>query len=450
MAFPKNFVWGAASAAYQVEGAANEDGRGPSVWDMFCRRPGAIWSGHTGAVACDHYHRYKEDVALMKRLGLKGYRFSISWPRVLAEGVGPVNAKGLEFYDRLVDALLAAGIEPWATLYHWDMPYELYCRGGWLNRASADWFAEYASLVVRRLGDRVTHWMTLNEPQCFITHGHVLGVHAPGDKLAWPEVLRAAHHVLLAHGKAVQAIRAATPRACQVGFAPVGAVNMPATDSKRDIAAARAEMFSVKPGNAWNNAWWMDPVFLGEYPAEGLKLYEKDLPPIKSGDLATIRQKLDFFGMNTYSGGHVHAGKGGKPEGVSEPVGHAITAIKWFVTPDALYWGPRFFHERYGLPVYITENGLSGADWVALDGKVHDGHRIDFTQRYLRELGRAIADGVDVRGYFHWSIMDNFEWGEGYKERFGLVHIDYTTQKRTPKDSALWYAGVIKANGKTL
>ncbi|HUU08934.1 MAG TPA: GH1 family beta-glucosidase [Phycisphaerae bacterium] len=450
MAFPQGFVWGTATASYQIEGAAHEDGKGPSVWDMLCRRPGAIWNGQTGDVASDHYHRWAEDVALMKRLGLGAYRFSISWPRVIPHGTGNVNAKGLAFYDRLVDALLAAGVTPYVTLFHWDYPYDLYCRGGWLNRDSADWFAEYATVLAAKLGDRVGHWMTLNEPQCFVGLGHFDGRHAPGDRLNWAEVLRAAHHALLAHGKGVQAIRAASPGPCQVGFAPVGVVRIPATDSAADVEAARADMFAVTARNQWNNTWWMDPVFFGTYPADGLALYAADLPPIRDGDLETIRQPLDFFGANIYTGSTVRAGAGGQPEAVPDPVGIGLTGFKWPVTPAALYWGPRLFFERYRLPVYITENGMSGTDWVGPDGAVHDAPRIDYTAEHLAALGRAVDDGVDVRGYFHWSLMDNFEWAEGYKERFGLIHTDFVTGKRTLKDSALWYKDVIAANGANL
>ncbi|MBE3071193.1 MAG: beta-glucosidase, partial [Planctomycetes bacterium] len=444
MAFPRGFVWGAATASYQIEGAARDDGKGPSVWDMMCRRPGAVWNAQTGDVACDHYHRWREDVALMKRLGLKAYRFSISWPRVMPEGTGDVNARGLEFYDRLVDGLLAAGIAPYVTLFHWDYPLELYYRGGWLNRDSADWFADYAAAVVAKLGDRVRHWMTLNEPQCFVGLGHLDGRHAPGDKLPWAEILRIAHHSLLAHGKGVMAIRASSAEPCQVGFAPVGVVRIPASAAKKDVEAARADMFAVTGRHQWTNSWWMDPVFFGTYPKDGVKLYGAEMPAIRGGDMKVIRQPLDFFGANIYSGSTVRAGARGKPEAVPDPVGIGLTAYKWPLTPEALYWGPRFFHERYGLPVYITENGMAGADWVARDGRVHDGPRIDYTARYLEALSRAIADGVDVRGYFHWSIMDNFEWAEGYKERFGLVHVDFVTGKRTPKDSAYWYADVIR------
>jgi beta-glucosidase len=450
MTFPKNFVWGAATAAYQIEGAAGQDGMGRSVWDMYCRKDAAIWEGQTGDVACDHYHHYKEDVGLMKKIGLTGYRMSVSWPRVLPEGVGKVNPKGLDFYDRLVDELLKARIAPYVTLFHWDFPYELYCRGGWLNRASADWFAEYATAVVSRLGDRVRHWITMNETQCFVGLGHRDGAQAPGDRLGWAEVLRVGHHAMLAHGKAVRAIRAASPGPCQVSYAPMSCTNYPATESKKDIAAARQAHWSVTRRDQWNNTWWMDPVYLGRYPEDGLKLYGKDAPPVQPGDMETICQKLDFACFNSYFGVPTRAGKDGKPEVVPMPMGHPLTAFRWAVSPEVLYWAAKFFYQRYKLPIVISENGLSGIDWIALDGKCHDPQRIDFTQRYLLALEKAIDEGVPVCGYFHWTLMDNFEWSHGVKERFGLIHTDFVTQKRTLKDSAYWYRGVIRTNGKSL
>jgi beta-glucosidase len=448
--FPKGFVWGAASSAYQVEGAIDADGRAPSVWDMFCQKDGAVWNGQSGAVSCDHYHRYKDDVRLMQQIALQAYRFSIAWPRVLPNGVGKINPKGLAFYDRLVDELLAAGITPWITLFHWDMPYALYCRGGWLNPDSSDWFAEYTRAVVRKLSDRVQHWITLNEPQCFIALGHQDGKHAPGDKLGFREVLLVGHNALLAHGKAAQTIRAHAELRPQVGYAPFGALVAPASNRAADIRAARREMFSVNAKNCWNNAWWMDSIFKGHYPEDGLRLFGKDAPKFTPRDMATISQPVDFFGINIYTGALVRAGKSGKPERVPYPVGHAQTAFHWPVVPDCMYWGAKFYWERYRCPIYVTENGLSNLDWVSLDGRIHDPQRIDFTRRYLLALERAIQDGVDVRGYFHWSILDNFEWAEGFKERFGLIHVDYLTQKRTLKDSAHWYKQVITTNGKYL
>ena len=447
--FPERFVWGAAAASYQVEGAFDADGKGPSVWDMFSRKPGAVWLDQNGDVACDHYYRYREDVALMKRIGLQAYRLSVSWPRVLPEGTGPANEAGLDFYDRLVDELLAAGVEPWVTLFHWDYPLSLYHRGGWLNRDTVGWFGDYSELIVRRLSDRVRHWMTLNEPQVFIGAGHHEGRHAPGDKLRFQEVLLAGHHALMAHGRAVQAIRASSKQPARVGFAPVGLPRYPASDRPEDIAAARASTFTVWGESAWSNTWWMDPVFFGQYPEDGLKLYGAAAPVPKAGDMELIAQPVDFFGSNIYQGTPVRAGEAG-PEIVPHPTGHPITAFEWYVTPQAAYWGPLFFYERYKKPIVITENGISCRDWIALDGKVHDPDRIDFTARHLLELRRAIADGVDVEAYFHWSILDNFEWAHGYKHRFGLVFCDYPSQKRVLKDSGEWYARVIESNGAVL
>jgi beta-glucosidase len=445
MAFPKNFAWGAAAASYQIEGAAHEDGKGDSVWDMFVRKKGTIYKGHTGDVACDHYHRYPEDVALWKQIGIKAYRLSVSWPRILPTGTGQVNEAGVAFYDRLVDTLLATGITPWLTCFHWDFPVDLYHKGGWQNRDSADWFAEYAGVLAERLSDRVTNIMTINEPQCFVLLGLDSAVQAPGDKLREEESVRAQHHVLLAHGKAVQALRANAKQPLHIGYAPVGIVSIPATDDPRDQAAADQRMATAE-ANRWDNVSWYDPVFLGKYPErEGLL---SKLPKGFEQDLPTIAQPIDYCGTNIYFGTPVRAGANGKPELVPEAPGAPITAFNWPITPSALFHGPRFFYERYKKPIVITENGLSCRDWVSVDGAVHDPGRIDFMTRYLRELHRAIQSGVPVDGYFHWSIMDNFEWAEGYKERFGLIHVDYQTQKRTLKDSALWYAKVIASDGE--
>ncbi len=450
MGFSKSFKWGVSTASYQIEGAANEDGRGPSVWDMLCRKPGAIFEGHTGNVACDHYHRYLEDISLMRDLGVDGYRFSIAWPRVLPEGTGAVNDKGLGFYDRLVDGLLEAGVEPWATLFHWDFPLALYHKGGWMNPDSPKWFADYTALIVDRLSDRVSHWMTQNEPQCYIGLGLQDGVHAPGDKLAWAEVLLAMHHSLIAHGLSVQTIRARAKTKPKIGMAPACQVYLPASESQEDIDIARKETFAVTSQTVWHMAWCLDPVFLGHYPEDGLKLHAKDLPKIKDADMETIAQPLDFFGMNIYHGKRVEAGPDGKLVTTPQTPGRPITAFKWPVTPECLYWAPKFYYERYGQPIIVTENGLSNQDWVDMDGKVHDPQRIDFLRRHLLELRRAANEGIPVEGYFQWSLLDNFEWAEGYKERFGLVFVDYGTQKRTPKDSFDWYRDIIDTNGVSL
>ncbi|MBN2470804.1 MAG: family 1 glycosylhydrolase, partial [Anaerolineae bacterium] len=381
--------------------------------------------------------------------GLQAYRLSLSWPRILPEGVGRVNAAGLGFYDRLVDELLAAGIDPYITLFHWDYPYELYCRGGWLNPDSSDWFAEYAAVVADKLGDRVKYWMTHNEPAVFVVVGHRDGRHAPGLKLSFNQILRMSHNVQLAHGKAVQALRARVPEA-KIGAAIVSKIAMPATEQAADIEAARRFMFEFKGQDLWHHNWWSDPMLRGEYPADALALFDGLMPEIKAGDMETIHQPLDFYGVNIYNGAYVRAGADGEPEVLPQPMGFPITAFHWPVTPEALYWGPRFLWERYGLPIVITENGLANTDWVALDGKVHDPQRIDFTGRYLLNYQRAAADGVKLHGYFHWSVMDNFEWGEGTKHRFGLIHVDYETGRRTLKDSAYWYSNVIKSNGASL
>lgn len=448
--FREGFVWGAGSSSYQIEGAHAQDGRGPSIWDTLCRRPGAVHNGETGDIACDHYNRSAEDVDVMSRIGLSAYRFSIAWPRVLPLGIGKVNEAGLAFYDRLVDELLRAGITPWVTLYHWDLPQALFDRGGWLSPEIPAWFAEYTRVVVDRLSDRVQHWITINEPQIFVGLGYREGKHAPGLKLSLREQLAAAHNVLLAHGRGAQVIRERARKPALIGWAPVGRVDYPVIESRDQIDAARASTFGITEAGFWNNTWFGDPVCLGRYPEDGLKLYGTDVPRIAKGDMETIHQKLDFYGVNIYSGAPVRMNSSGKTENVAWSPGVASTTMRWPVAPKALYWGPRFLHERYGLPIVITENGMANADWVSSDGCVHDPQRIDYTRSYLLELARASADGVPVDGYFHWAIMDNFEWAEGYKERFGLVHVDFATQKRTMKDSAYWYAEVIRTNGDHL
>jgi beta-glucosidase len=445
-AFPEDFAWGVATAALQIEGAAREDGRGLSIWDVFAKTPGKIWLNQDPYTACDHYHRYSEDIGHMQEMGVGAYRFSISWPRVMPTGVGPVEERGLAFYDRLVDALLASGIEPWATLFHWDLPYELHCRGGWLNRHSADWFADYTEAVVERLGDRVRHWFTFNETQVFVGLGYERGQHAPGLTLPFNELLRMGHHILLAHGKASQVLRAAGP--CEVGLAPHAVINMPATDAPADIDAARDKMFAFKK-TAWSNTWWADPVFFGAYPDDMLEQCAGEMPDIRPGDMETIHQVPDFFGTNLYAGSYVRAGANG-PEDVPWSLETPLNAFKFVVTPEAMYWGSKFYYERYGKPIVISENGTSCTDWVTLDGTVPDFPRIDFTARYLRELKRAIDDGVVAKAYFHWSLLDNFEWSEGYKERLGLIYVNLDTQERVWKASAHWYRRLIETNGEII
>ncbi|MFW6022164.1 MAG: GH1 family beta-glucosidase [Halanaerobiaceae bacterium] len=452
MSFPENFTWGAAAASYQIEGAAFEDGKGLSVWDMFSRKKGVIKNGDTGNVACDHYHRYKEDVAIMKEIGLQAYRLSISWPRVLPDGTGNINEKGLDFYDRLIDELLENNIEPYVTLFHWDYPYQLYKRGGWLNSDSPDWFAEYTEIIVDRLSDRVKNWFTINEPQVFINLGHRDGVHAPGLKLSLDDLLQISHNVLLAHGKSVQVIRNNSKQDCRIGMAPSESPVIPDQKTDENIQVAKDTLFSIQgnKNDLWSLTWWMDPVFFGKYPEDGLKRFEVYLPDIKDGDMDIISQPLDFFGVNIYQGVRMGVDENGNAYPVELEKGYPRTAFNWPITPEALYWGPKFYYERYGKPVIITENGLSNTDWVSLDGDVHDPQRIDFINRYLSQLKKVGEDGVEIDGYFIWSIMDNFEWAQGYDERFGLVYVDFESGQRIIKDSGKWYSKVIKSNGQNL
>ncbi len=452
MGFAKDFVWGAATSSYQIEGAAQEDGKGQHVWDVFVKEPGHIAEGHTGDRACDHYHLFREDIKLMKEMGLMAYRFSIDWSRILPEGVGRVNEKGIAFYSELIDTLLQHGIEPYITLYHWELPYALHQRGGWMNPQMVEWFGEYAKLVAERFSDRVKYFFTLNEPQCFVGLGFLTGEHAPGIKAPLKDTFAMAHHVLKAHGRAVQMLRQYGKQDLVIGYAPTGSMCYPETEREEDVEAARQMIFSMSQEDrnwTWNVAWWSDPILLGHYPEKEFACYEKYLPKITDDDMKLIAEPIDIYGQNIYNGRCIRMGKDGKPEEVPRYVGFPRTAINWPVTPECLYWGPKFLYERYKKPIYITENGLSCHDVVSLDKKVHDPNRIDFLARYLHELKRA-AEEVDLRGYFHWSLMDNFEWAKGYTERFGLIYVDYRTQERIFKDSAYWYRDVIRKNGEDL
>ncbi len=453
MGFKKDFVWGTATSAYQIEGGAAADGKGPSIWDDFCSQTDGVYRGHTGETACEHYRLFREDVALMAKLGVANYRFSINWARVLPEGVGTPNEAGLRFYDELIDTLLAHGIRPLMTLYHWDLPSALQRRGGWRNPDMPGWFAQYAALLAKRYGDRVKDFFTINEPQCVVGLGYMIGEHAPGMKLPVQQTIPIAHHIHLAHGLAVQRIREAVPDA-RVGFVGCGQVAIPASDAPADIEAARTAYFTHpvfdKEKWVWSPSWWMDPVMLGHYPEDALRHYGQYLPKGFERRMDVIHQPLDYCAFNVYEGQRVQADGAKGFTLLDWPVGHPHTACDWPVTPDALYWGPRFLWERYQKPVFITENGMSAHDAVSLDGKVHDPNRQDFMHRYLLALQRAANDGVDVYGYLAWSLLDNFEWSNGYRERFGLVHVDYQTQQRTPKDSALWYKAVMQTNGENL
>lgn len=451
MAFKKDFTWGVATASYQIEGAYSEDGKGLSVWDAFTHQPDKILFDHNGDVACDHYHRFKEDIGIMKELGIKAYRFSISWARIFPEGIGAINEAGVRFYSELIDELLANDIEPYVTLFHWEYPYELYRKGGWLNDDSIHWFADYAAKIVELFSDRVEYFITLNEPQCFVGNGHYLGGHAPGLKLSYKDYFKVCHNVLKAHGKAVVAMRKAAKRGIKIGYAPTCTAHFPKTDSPEDVEAAKNMLFRcphLGDSMVWNVTWWSDPVFFGKYPEDGMEIYKEYLPEITEEDMKLISQPIDFYGQNIYNGHEVVVNSEGKPEFAERKKGYPRTAIRWPVTPECLYWGTKFLYERYNIPLYITENGMSAHDAVSLDGKVHDPNRTDFLQRYLIELEKAYDDGVDIRGYFLWTFMDNFEWACGYTERFGIVYVDFDTQERIIKDSGYWYRDLITGKEK--
>lgn len=451
--FPADFLWGAATSAYQIEGASREDGKDLSVWDEFVRQAGVIRDGKTGDKACDFYHTYAADIGHMREIGLKAFGFSVSWSRVIPQGTGEVNQKGLDFYSELVDAVLAAGIAPVLTLFHWDTPLGLVQRGGWEAPDIAGWFGDYAAIVARKLSDRVKYWLTVSEPKSFIGGGYVTGVQAPGEKLPRDQYMRAAHITLLAHGRAVQAVRANAQKPVQIGCPCDITPALPESNSAADIAAAQASTFAspierFSPEFWWReNSWWLDPIYTGSYPAEAITALGKDAPEIQPGDMSTIHQPLDFLAANIYAGLPVRANPQGAPQYVAFPAGYPETAFGWQVTPDAMYWAPKWLHERYRLPIFVTENGCSTRDWVSLDGQAHDPQRIDFTARYLRSLARAMRENVPVLGYLHWSLLDNFEWQEGYTQRFGMIFVDFPTEKRTLKDSAHWYSKIIASRG---
>jgi beta-glucosidase len=449
--FPAGFWWGVATAAYQVEGAVAEGGRTPSIWDTFAAQPGRIEHGHTGERACDHYHRYADDVRLMAELGLTAYRFSLSWPRILPYGGTRPNVAGLDFYDRLVDELLAAGIRPAATLYHWDLPQEIEDRGGWTDRGVADRFADYAAVVAGRLGDRVLLWNTLNEPWCSAFLGYGAGLHAPG-RTDHAAALTAAHHLLLAHGRAVEVLRATSPGS-EIAIALNAGAVRPYSGAQEDVDAARRI-------DGLLNRLFFDPVLRGAYPADVQADTARvtDWSFVRDGDLEVISEPIDALGVNYYQPDLVGAAPADRPgptqpyptggEVAFHPTPGPVTDMGWPIDPGGLYEILIRITRDYGpIPIYITENGAACPDRIAEDGHVHDPERIDYLRRHLSAAHRARADGVDLRGYFAWSLVDNFEWAYGYGKRFGLVHVDYRTQRRTPKDSALWYRAVIAANG---
>jgi beta-glucosidase len=435
-AFPPDFVWGAATASFQIEGASTEDGRGESVWDRFCATPGKVRNGDDGTIACDFYHRYPEDIALMGELGLDAFRFSIAWPRIVPGGRGPVNARGLDFYDRLVDDLLAAGIDPYVTLFHWDTPQAVEDAGGWPVRATVEAFCEYVEAVAGRLGDRVGHWITHNEPWVVSWVGHAFGHHAPG-RTSDADALATAHHLLLSHGRAVQILRELSPRS-EVGIT----LNLDfvyAGDGEGDEAAA-----------AWvdgfHNRWFLDPIFRGSYPADMVEEWREILPEIADGDLEQIAQPVDFLGVNNYTSPLVAADTDGSRSRIVRRADVDRTDMGWEVVPEGLRdLLLRLTRDYQPKAIYVTENGAAYPDVRGHDGSVGDPERQAYLEGYIGAAAEAVASGVPLRGYFAWSLLDNFEWAWGYWKRFGLVFVDFATLERVPKGSFYWYRDLIAA-----
>ena len=442
--FPEGFDWGTATASYQTEGGCNEGGRGESIWDRFCHTPGKISDNSTGDITCDFYHRWKEDIKIAKELGIKVYRLSISWPRIFPDGTGRCNEDGIEFYRQVLSCLRDNGIKSAVTLYHWDLPQKLQDRGGWANREIVDWFEAYANTVYDKLGDLVDIWITLNEPYCSSILGYWVGEHAPGYH-DYSMALTAAHNSLLAHGRAVKAYRASGLKA-DIGISLNMHMSYPFNESDpADIEAAKRNQQQI-------NNFFGDPVFLGKYPQALLShLKQKGvvLPEIKDGDMELISQKLDFFGLNTYFTDHVKADETKWPlDCIPLKTGRPRTDAGWELNPEGMYDLLRWIHERYKpAKIIISENGAAFNDWVNTGGRVHDYNRIDYIAKYLIQVHRAVTEGVPVKGYYVWCFCDNFEWSFGLTRRFGIIHVDYGTQKRTPKESARWYARLINNNG---
>ncbi|HEY3755410.1 MAG TPA: GH1 family beta-glucosidase [Opitutaceae bacterium] len=438
--FPKNFVWGVAAAAPQIEGAAFTDGKGPSVWDTFSRVPGAVKNGDNLDVACDHYHRFDGDFKLLRSLGVKNYRLSLAWPRIVPGGKGEVNQRGVDFYHRLFDSMEKHGITPWVTMFHWDLPQPLEDEGGWRARGVVDAFGRYADVIVKAYQDRVKHWFTLNEILCFTELGYGTGQKAPGKREGAGVVNQTYHHALMCHGQGLRAVREHGGRGAKVGLVDNPTVPVPLSLEPADVAAARKAFVTA-------NIRVLDPMQRGRYADSYLRSAGADAPQTQKGDFDLLSQPADFIGLNIYTGYFVRAGKRGAPERVAFPPSFPRTDCGWlYLLPQTLYWGPRFVHDLYSpKKIYITEQG-AGYDEPAVDGAFPDLHRRECVRNYLGQLRQAMSDGVPVGGYFLWSMMDNYEWEDGYDRRFGIITTDFKTQKRTPKLSAQWYSQVIKRN----
>ena len=443
MAFDKDFAWGVACSAYQTEGAENEDGRGESIWDSKFTK-GKTLGDMNGKIACDHYHRYKEDVALLKELGIKNYRFSISWTRIFPCGTGEVNLKGVEFYKDLVNRLIAADITLWVTLFHWDLPRSLYEKGGYLNREISDWFAGYAAKVVEIFGDKVTNYIIMNEPQCIVEEGHFMGTQAPFLKLSRKETFTVAHNLLLCMGKAEKAMRKTAGHKLNLGFSPCFAPAVP-TD-KRDEKVVEEYQFTPN-GEFYDGCYFTDAVIKGKFPDNYKKWFDENDYHPSDEDLKIIKCNLDFFGFNFYRGFFVKNTEKGIKRLPVLPTDD-LTAMDWQVTPEAIEYVAKYYYERYRLPLIVAENGVAISEWKTLDGSVPDYMRIDYMKRHIDAI-KKIAEKYSVIGYFYWTLLDNFEWSLGYTRRFGLIYVDYKTQERTLKKSAYWYKKVIETNGET-
>jgi len=441
--FPDDFVWGAATGSYQIEGAWNEDGKGENIWDRFTHIPGNIADGTSGDVTCDFYHRYKEDIAMLKSLNIPNFLMTISWARVLPDGVGRVNRKGIEFYRNVLQCLRDNGIKSYVVLYHWDLPQKLQDRGGWMNREIVDWFYEYAKLMYKELGDLVDSWITVLEPHIISFMGHREGVHAPGIK-DYSATLQVAHHVLMAHGVAVKAYRESGLTA-EIGIKIDNYMTYPADPNNPEDVAAAKRRFDEK------NRLFCDPLYLGKYPQDLFDYMEKKgvvLPTILPGDMELISQKFDYFGENNYFCEYIQHDESNWPlETKQVSTGRPVTDMGWEVEPEQMYEVLKYVNSYNPGKIYITENGMASNDWIGKDGKVNDVNRQEYLKAYIAQVHRAIQDGIPVKGYFVWSLMDNFEWALGCQKRFGIVYVDYETLERTPKESAYWYANTIKENG---
>lgn len=453
--FSKDFAWGVASSAYQIEGKHEELGGGNSIWDTFVKKEGVILNNDTGDVACDHLARYADDFKLMKELGIHHYRFSVNWSRILPNGTGEVNQKAIDAYRDMILEMKKNDIVPYLTLFHWEYPQALHDKGGWLHPDSPKWFGDYAKIIAENFSDICEYYFTINEPQCIVGCGYLQGEHAPGERLNVKDTFRIAHNLLKAHGLAVKALRQYSVREVKVGFAPTAGVAYPFIDFGGDIEAARNTYFGcdwpLERWN-WNVTWFTDPVVFGHYPEDAMEKFKDYVPQIEEGDMELISQPIDFLGQNIYNGYWITEGADRMPKYVDRPEDYPKTDLGWPITPKCMYWGPKFLYERYKLPIYITENGAAFGDEPDSNDstKVHDPKRVSFLKDYLSWLKKACDEGIDVRGYFLWSIMDNFEWAQGYGQRFGIVYVDFESQKRIPKDSAYWYKEVCDTNGECI